>query len=122
MESDFNAITQQMEYESANISENAIYAFLIVVAISMIFEHFVKEVKEEIRKKKDDGEDVKEARKRMYKILGIHAGVLLLGFIIFAFILKFSSMERWFLVGTSIYVVWISTIRIRFFKRKKQKN
>ena len=93
-----------------------IYALFILIGISMIFEYFVRNYREEIRTRKDNNKEYKNIRKKLWIVYGIH----IIFAIIFAFVVKFivhlTDIYVYFLLLGTVYVVEIAPLFTFHFK------
>ena len=125
IESKMNEITESMQGGESN-SNAYIYMVISTVAISMVFEYFVKKYKFQIREKKFNGEKPTKQRKQLYAILGIHIVVMIILLIICKFALKLNDIFTGFIIFITIYIVWIGTTKILFrnseFKKKEERG
>ena len=116
-----NSIEMQVLDKEAN--NRFVYAMFIVVGISMIFEYFVKNYKYEIRNKKEEGNEYKDVRKKLWIVYGIHfIFMLILGFVL-KNILAFTDIYVIFLLVVTFYIVEFAPLfNFSFWKKKKEEK
>ncbi len=124
LQEEANKIVQ--EIESQKLDDNGVQVFIwalfAIVAISMIFESFVKGYKEIIYDKKKAKESRKEPRKKLLITYGIHILFLVISWVICTFALKLTTPYVFFLLLVSFFMVEIAplfTIHIRLKKEVK---
>ena len=126
MQEETNKLVESIE--SQKLDENAVQSFIytlfIIVAISMIFEYFVKKYREEKRKKKKAGEPLKETRGKLLIIYGVHILTLLLTWIICEDVLKFTNIYTVVLIAIPVYIVEIAPLFVWHLNlnKKEEKN
>lgn len=124
MQEETNRIIESIESQKLEGSaiNSFIYAIFIVVGISMIFEFFVRGYREEIRKKKEEGESAKEIRIKLLITYGIHILAVVIMWLICAFALKLTGIYIWFLGAITVYIVEISPLFTIHFRKKKKEG
>lgn len=125
LQEETNQIMQSIQEQKLDESGiNAfIYAIFIVVAISMIFEFFVRGYREEVRRRKQEEIPAKEIRIKLLIVYIIHLFVIGALWLICNYALKFTGIYIWFLIAITVYIVEISPLfTIHFRKRKKEEN
>lgn len=123
MQEETNRIIESIE--SQKLSEEAnnafIYAIFIVVAVSMIFENFVRKYKDDIKNKKENEESAKDIRIKLMITYLIHMLLIAILWVICTYVLKITGIYIWFLIIITVYVVEISPLfTIKLKKKKKE--
>ena len=115
------------EIESQKLDSNGvasfIYCLFIIVAISMIFESFVRNYKESKRQKRKSEEPTEEFTKKLWITYGIHLVVLILTYLICTYLVGLTTPYTIFLLSISIYIVEIApkfTLHLDFVKKEEK--
>lgn len=123
MQEEANEIIE--EIESQKLEESAVntfvYLIFIVVAVSMLFEFFVRGYREELKRIKENGEPTKEIRIKLLIIYCIHIVAIVILWLINNYLLNITGIYAWFLIAITLYIVEIAPLfTIRIKKRKKE--
>ena len=111
--------SQKMDSNTANLF---IYVLLITVAISMIFEYFVREYRKKKKEKKQNGESTNEIVTKLFITYSIHIITLVILWLICLYLMKFTILYVCCLIAISIYIVGISPLFTFYFKSKKNEK
>ena len=108
-----------------NISEEErnsfIYAIIIVVAVSMLFENILKYLLELIENNKENKEKKKKYIKILLGVLLLYAILFISSYFIFTFGFKYRQELIWACLFVSFWIVILSTfLKINLFRRKKK--
>lgn len=124
MQEETNRIVQDIESQKLDNDGTMafIYALFVIVAISMVFESFVRSYRRQKHDKKKAGEPVKECRKKLLITYLIHIVVVLLFGVICNFLLKLTPPFTGFLIAVSIYIVEIAPLFAIYINFKKEEN
>ena len=119
-----NRIVQSIESQKIDgqTANSFVYALLAIVAISMIFELFVRNYKREIYEKKDIKEPTKQIRIKLWITYGIHLTILTIFCMICRYLFNITNIYVWFLVVVSIYIVEIAPLFTIHFRKKRDKE
>lgn len=122
MQSQTNAILNSIESQVLDKEGNTrfVYALFAVVGISMIFEYLVRNYKTEIRKRKEEKEDYKEVRKKLWIVYGIHVAFMVILALIVKYALALTDIYVFFLIIVTFYVVEFAPLFSFSFWRKKR--
>lgn len=112
MQEETNRIVESIESQKlkGNEASSFVYALFVIVAISMIFEYFVKKYREEKRNKKKAGESLREVRGKLLITYGIHLFTLLITWIVCYNVLGIPNVYTGFLVAIAVYIVEIAPL------------
>lgn len=124
MQQETNKIISDIESQKLDSSGTAvfIYALFAIVAISMVFENFVRNYRKLKHDKKKEGEPVTEYRKKLLITYGIHIVVIILFYIICRFLLKLTTPYIGFLIAITVYIVEISPLFAVYIRFKKEED
>ena len=124
MQEETNRIVESIESQRLDAQSTAsfIYALFAVVAISMIFENFVRGYREEKRNKKQAGESVKDIRVKLLATYGIHIVVIIILWAVCKFLLNLTIPYIGFLIAITVYIVEIGPLFAIHLKFKKDKE
>lgn len=122
MQSQTNAMLNSIESQVLDKEGNTrfVYALFVVVGISMIFEYLVRNYKTEIRKRKEEKEDYKELRKKLWIVYGIHVAFMIVLALIVKYALALTDIYVFFLIIVTFYVVEFAPLFSFSFWRKKR--
>ena len=98
-----------------------IYAIIIVVAVSMLFENILKYLLELIENNKENKEKKKKYIKILLGVLLLYAILFISSYFIFTFGFKYRQELIWACLFVSFWIVILSTfLKINLFRRKKK--
>ncbi len=125
MQEEANKIMSEIESQKldSNGVASFIYSFFIIIAISMIFEGFVRSYKESKWKKKKNEEPTEEFTKKLWIVYGIHLIALILMYVICTYLVGITTPYVIFLLCVSIYIVEIApkfTLHFNFDKKEEK--
>ena len=126
MQEETNKIVESLESQKleGSVAASFIYALFVIVAISMIFEYFVKKYRKEKRDKKKAGEPLREIRGKLLITYGVHIFVLLITWIICSDVLQITDVYSGFLIVVAVYIVEIAplfTIHLNLNEKEENK-
>lgn len=124
MQEETNRIIESIESQKLDpkTTNSFIYAMLAIVAISMIFEFFVRGYKDEIRNKKEQKESTKKIRIKLWITYGIHVLFTIIACLICRYALNITGIYVWFLAIVTIYIVEIAPLFTIHFRKKKKEE
>ena len=122
MQEETNRIVNEIESQKLDNQEIStfIYAFFIVVAISMVFEGFVKSYRESIHDKKKENKTVSTERKKLLIIYFAHILLTIIMWAICKFAIGLPTPYLGFLIGVTVYMVEIAPLFTVYIKLKKE--
>lgn len=122
MQEETNRIIESIESQrlDTNATGTFIYCLFIIVAVSMIFEYFVRAFKEDIRNKKQEGKSPNDIRVKLLITYGIHIASIIILWIVSLNLLNFTSIYTWFLVIITVYIVEIAPLFTIHLKKKEE--
>lgn len=114
------------EIESQKLEESAVntfvYLIFIVVAVSMVFEFFVRGYKNEIKRRKENEESTKEVRIKLLITYCIHIVAIAILWLINNYLLNITGIYGWFLIAITIYIVEIAPLFAIDIKKKNKEE
>lgn len=122
MQEEANKILTSIESQVLDEKGNTVfvYTLFILIGISMVFEYFVRTYKEQIRTRKDNNEEYKDIRKKLWIVYGTHIVFTIIFSLIVKFVIHLTDIYVYFLILGTIYVVEIAplfTIHFKFLDR-----
>ena len=112
--------TQKLDHDGINTFA---YALFIIVAISMVFEFFVKSYREEKRNRKLAGKPNNDIKGKLLITYGVHVIVTVIIWLICENLLKLTGVYTGFLIAITIYIVEIAPLfTIHLNLKKKEEN
>ncbi len=123
MQEEVNKLIENIESQrlDQNTINSFIYSMFVIIAISMIFENFVRSYREKIRIAKKEKLPIKEAYIKLLITYAVHIAITVILSIICYYALNITKIYIWFLVLVTICIVEISPLfTINFLKKNKK--
>ena len=127
MQEEANRILTSIESQVLDEKGNTtfVYTLFILIGISIIFEYFVRTYKEQIRTRKDNNEEYKSIRKKLWIVYGIHIIFTVIFSLIAKYAVHLTDIYVYFLALGTVYVVEIAplfTLHFKFLDRKGKRK